>query len=257
MTLLEALILGIVQGLTEFLPVSSSAHLVMGEELFGANEPGVAFDVLVHSATLLAVLIYFRRRILELARERSWSYGGKIVIGTIPAGLVGVLFESAIERTFADMGLLVLTLVVTGALLLSLNAIPTERSEVEEPSWWQAWWIGCAQMVSILPGISRSGATIVTARWMGIAPAASAEFSFLLSVPAIAGAVVLQTGEMGTAMAAGEAIVYLVGWVAAFVSGMIAIMLVFRLLAGRGFSLFGGYCFAAAAAFGAWVWFRG
>lgn len=257
MTWVEALILGLVQGLTEFLPVSSSAHLVMGEELFGVNEPGVAFDVLVHGATLLAVLIYFRGRILELARERSWSYAGKIVVGTIPAGLVGVLFEAAIERTFADMGLLVLTLVVTGALLLSLNALPTERAEVEEPSWWQAWWIGCAQMVSILPGISRSGATIVTARWMGLAPAASAEFSFLLSVPAIAGALALQAGEMRTATAAGEGIMYLVGWVAAFVSGIVAIMLVFRLLAGRWFSLFGWYCIAAAAAFGAWVWFRG
>lgn len=257
MTWVEALILGLVQGLTEFLPVSSSAHLVMGEELFGVNEPGVAFDVLVHGATLLAVLIYFRGRILELARERSWSYAGKIVVGTIPAGLVGVLFEAAIERTFADMGLLVLTLVVTGALLLSLNALPTERAEVEEPSWWQAWWIGCAQMVSILPGISRSGATIVTARWMGLAPAASAEFSFLLSVPAIAGALALQAGEMRTATAAGEGIMYLVGWVAAFVSGIVAIMLVFRLLAGRWFSLFGWYCIAAAAAFGAWVWFHG
>ena len=100
----------------------------------------------------MAVLIYFRRRILELARERSWSYAGKIVIGTIPAGLVGVLFESAIERTFADMGLLVLTLVVTGALLLSLNAIPRERSRREQS--WAEWWIGCAADGSILPGIS-------------------------------------------------------------------------------------------------------
>jgi undecaprenyl-diphosphatase len=257
MTVFESIVLGIVQGLTEFLPVSSSAHLVMGEELLGANEPGVAFDVLVHGATLLAVLIYFRKRIVQLARERSWSYAGKILVGTIPAGFAGVLFESEIERTFADMGLLVSTLAVTGLLLLSLNAIPSERAEVEEPSWWQAWWIGCAQMVSILPGISRSGSTIVTARWMGIAPAASAEFSFLLSVPAIAGAVVLQAGEMRAATAAGEGIVYLAGWAAAFVSGIVAIMLVFRLLQGRGFSLFGWYCFAAAAVFGAWVWLRG
>ena len=257
MTLIEALILGLVQGLTEFLPVSSSAHLVMGEELLGANEPGIAFDVLVHGATLLAVLIYFRRRIVQLVRERSWSYAGKIVVGTIPAGVVGLLFESAIERTFAAPGLIVFTLIVTGALLLSLRALPEERHEIEEPSFLQAWWIGCAQMVAILPGISRSGSTIVAARWLGLAPAAAAEFSFLLGVPAVAGAIVLQAGEMRTAAGAGLGLVYTVGWVAALISGIVAIMLVFWLLARRGFAFFGLYCWAAAAAFGTWLWFRG
>ena len=256
MTAIQALILGIVQGLTEFLPVSSSAHLVMAEELLAANEPGIAFDVLVHGATLLAVLVYFRSRIVQLVREQSWSYAGKIVMGTIPAGVVGLLFESQLESTFADLGLLVVTLVATGLLLFSLEAIPEERSEVEEPTWWQSWWIGCAQMVSILPGISRSGATIVTARWLGVAPAPSAEFSFLLSIPAIAGAVILQLGEI-QAGGAGQGAAYLVGWIAAFLSGLVAILLVFRLLASGRFALFGWYCLAAAAAFGAWVWLRG
>jgi undecaprenyl-diphosphatase len=256
MTVVEAVILGIIQGLTEFLPVSSSAHLVMGEELLGLNEPGIAFDVLVHGATLLAVLIYFRSRIVELVRTRSWSYAAKILVGTIPAGLAGVLFETQLESTFADLWLLVVTLGVTGALLLSLDAIPADRPEAAEPSWWVAWWMGCAQMVSILPGISRSGATIVTARWLGLAPAPAAEFSFLLSVPAIAGAVVLQAGEIRTA-GVGDGAAFLAGWIAAFVSGIAALVLVFRSLAGRRFSLFGWYCIAAAAAFGAWVWFRG
>ena len=138
MSTLEALILGIVQGLTEFLPVSSSAHLVMGEELLGANEPGIAFDVLVHGATLLALLVYFRRRIVGLVRDRSWSYAGKIVLGTIPAGVVGLLFESQLESTFSDLTLLVVTLALTGILLLSLDAIPEDRVDVEEPSWWLA-----------------------------------------------------------------------------------------------------------------------
>jgi undecaprenyl-diphosphatase len=257
MTPIDALILGIVQGLTEFLPVSSSAHLVMGEELLGANEPGVAFDVLVHGATLLAVLLYFRRRIVELVRRRSWSYGGKIVVGTIPAGIVGVLFESAIERVFAAPAVVVFTLFVTGALLLSLRAIPADRHEVVEPSWWQAWWIGCAQMVAILPGISRSGSTIATARWLGLAPAPSAEFSFLLGVPAIAGAIVLQAGELKAGLATGSGTVYLLGWVTALVAGLVAIALVFRLLERRAFAHFGWYCWAAAAAFGTWLLLRG
>ena len=257
MNALEALLLGIVQGLTEFLPVSSSAHLVMVEELLGANEPGIAFDVLVHGATLLAVFVYFRRRIVQLALERSWSYAGKIVIGTIPAGVAGLSLESVIERAFAAPALIVFTLIVTGGLLMSLKALPDAREEVAEPSWWQAWWIGCAQMVAILPGISRSGSTIVAARWLGMAPAPAAEFSFLLGVPAVAGAIVLQAGEMRAATQAGQAIEYMVGWVAALVAGILAIMLVFRLLARRAFPLFGWYCWAAAIAFGAWLWLRG
>ncbi len=257
MTTLEALILGVVQGLTEFLPVSSSAHLVMGEELLGANEPGIAFDVLVHGATLLAVLVYFRRRILQLALDRSWSYAGKILVGTIPAGVAGLSLEPLIESAFAAPGLIVFTLFVTGAFLLSLKALPAGRVEVVEPSWWQAWWIGCAQMVAILPGISRSGSTIVAGRWLGMAPAASAEFSFLLGVPAVAGALVLQASEMRGATEAGQGLAYSVGWVAALVSGIVAIMLVFRLLARRAFPLFGWYCWAAALAFGAWLWLQG
>lgn len=257
MTALEALVLGIVQGLTEFLPVSSSAHLVMGEELLGANEPGIAFDVLVHGATLLAVFVYFRRRIVQLAVERSWSYVGKIVLGTVPAAIAGIGLESAIERAFAAPALIVFTLFVTGALLLSLKALPEERAEILEPSWWQAWWIGCAQMVAILPGISRSGSTIVAARWLGMAPAAAAEFSFLLGVPAVAGAIVLQAGEMRAATQAGQGTAYAVGWAGALVAGVLAIVLVFRLLARRAFPLFGWYCWVAALAFGAWLWLRG
>jgi len=254
MTWFQALVLGVVQGLTEFLPVSSSGHLVIADTLFGSNEPGVAFDAFVHGATLLAVLVYFRRRIVRIAVDRSWPYVAKIVVGTIPAGVVGVLFESAIERTFASPWLVVVTLVGTGGILLSLYALPEKRTEVEEPSYLQAWWIGCAQMVAILPGVSRSGSTIVAARWLGVAPGAAAEFSFLLGVPAIAGALVLQAGELRAEAAAGSGAVFVVGWVAALVSGVVAIALVFRLLARRSFRRFGWYCLALAAVFGGWLW---
>jgi undecaprenyl-diphosphatase len=253
---LDALILGIVQGLTEFLPISSSAHLVMGAEILGANEPGIAFDVLVHSATLLAVLVYFRKRIVQLVRDHSWAYAAKIVLGTIPAGVVGLLFESQLESTFDDLWLLVVTLAATGVMLMTLDAIPEGRSETDEPTWWQSWWIGCAQMVAILPAISRSGSTIVTARWLGLAPAPSAEFSFLLSIPALAGALVLQLGEIQAGLA-GQGLAYSLGWIAAFVSGIVAILIVFRLLARGRFSLFGWYCLVVAGAFGAWLWLRG
>lgn len=256
MTPVDALILGLVQGLTEFLPVSSSAHLVMGQEILGANEPGVAFDVLVHGGTLLAVLVYFRRRIAQLVGERSWSYAGKILVGTIPAGLVGFLFEAAIEQVFAAPVVVVFALLWTGALLLSLKAIPVDRREVAEPSVWQAWWIGCAQMTAILPGISRSGSTIAAARWLGLAPAPAAEFSFLLGIPAIAGAILLQAGELRAGFSGGSGGAYLLGWVAALVAGLVAIALVFRLLERRAFPNFGWYCWCVAAAFGTWLWLR-
>lgn len=254
MSFLEAIVLGIVQGLTEFLPVSSSGHLVIGDTLFGLDEPGVAFEAFLHGATLLAVLVYFRRRIVRIVTDRSWSYAGKLVVGTIPAGIVGVLFESTVERAFASPWLVVVTLLGTGAILFSLYALPERSTEVAEPSYLQAWWIGCAQMISILPGVSRSGSTIVTARWLGLAPGAAAEFSFLLGVPAIAGAVILQAGELGEAAAAGSTVVFLAGWAAALVAGLVAIALVFRLLVRQGFRLFGWYCWAVAAGFAAWLW---
>lgn len=254
----QGLVLGLLQGATEFLPVSSSGHLVIGETLFGLRESGVAFDALVHGATMLAIVAYFRGRIVELVRGRSPGYLGKLVLGTVPAVGIGLALRHAIETAFDTPEFVPPALAVTGTLLLSLYLVPRERwgpapPGGAEPSWAAAWWIGCAQAIAIFPGISRSGSTIVTGIWLGLRPAAAAEFSFLLGIPAITGAVVLEMSPMHLAVGLGQGGPYLIGAIVAFVSGLAAIYAVLRLLARREFRWFGFYCWGVAIAFALWL----
>jgi undecaprenyl-diphosphatase len=276
MMLWEGFLLGLIQGLTEFLPVSSSGHLVIGQTLFGLRDL-LAFDIFVHGATMLAIVVYFRRQVLGLLGGRSPSYVGKLALGTVPAVIVGLSFREAIRWAFDSPALVVGTLGVTGAALLSLGFVPRSRRQSQEtaqpagapspaanpapagsaePSWVAAWWIGCAQAFAILPGISRSGSTIVAGIWLGLAPAAAAEFSFLLGIPAIAGAIVLQAWVVGWGSGSWLSPPFVAGAVAAFLSGLMAIFLVFRLLSRGEFRWFGLYCWVAAAAFGLWLWAR-
>lgn len=265
MTVWEGLVLGLVQGLTEFLPVSSDGHLVIGQTLFGLKND-LTFDVVVHGATLIAILIYFRRRLVELVSTLDYPYMGKLALGTLPVAVVGVVFYDAIQSVFDTPLMTAVFLTVTGTLLLSLylrreeDVGPNEpgawSAGLSEPTWTAALLIGCAQAAAILPGWSRSGSTIVTGIWLGLAPAAAAEFSFLLGIPAIAGAIVVEGGRVPAALQAGQGAELALGAVAAFVSGLFTIRLVFRLLERRGFRRFGFYCWAVALAFGAYVLFR-
>lgn len=253
MTLGEAIILGVVQGLSEFLPVSSSAHLVLVEHWLGITSADLVFEVAVHAGTLLAVIWFFRSRLLEYAqtaigrgdasrttatrREILW-----LVIGTIPAVVVGLEFKDEIEATFSDPFQTAIQLLLTGVLLLSLRFRKPGDKEVGPSS---SWWIGVAQAISILPGISRSGATICTGLWMGIRPAVAAEFSFLLSIPAVGGAIVLMlpdawgSGKLGMP--------HLVGALVAALTGYVALRLVFAFLRSGRFALFGVYCIIIGA----------
>jgi undecaprenyl-diphosphatase len=255
----NAVLLGIVQGLTEFLPISSDGHLTMARAILGLA-PDLPFEVLVHGATLIAILVYFRRRIVELARGRSPRYVAKLALTVVPAVVVALTLREWIDAAFATPAIVVVTLAVTGTALLSLYLLPAERWAAghahAEPSWATAWWMGCAQALAILPGISRSGSTIVVGMWLGLAPAAAAEFSFLMGIPAIAGALVLEGAALEAAASNGAAASYAVGAIAAFATGLLAIHLVFRLLASQEFRWFGFYCWGAALAFGAWLWLR-
>jgi undecaprenyl-diphosphatase len=269
MTLWEGIVLGLIQGLTEFLPVSSSGHLVIGQTFFDLQGL-LAFDVFVHGATMLAIVVYFRRRLRDLLAGRSPAYVGKLALGTVPASIVGLGFREAIQRAFDSPILVVATLAVTGTALLSLGFAPSARREGPGssprggtatppagnagPTWAAAWWIGCAQAVAILPGISRSGSTIVTGIWLGLAPAAAAEFSFLLGIPAIAGAMVLELLIRGDVSGPWLSAPFVAGGMMAFLTGLVTIFLVFRLLDRGEFRWFGLYCWAAAAAFGLWLW---
>jgi undecaprenyl-diphosphatase len=261
MSALEALWLGIVQGLTEFLPVSSSGHLVMFETLLGVEgEGGLLFEVAVHVATLAAIVIFYRRRILELVvgavrgRGDAWRYGAKLALGTLPAVAVGLGGRELIEAQFSSPPATGICLLITGAILWTTrSSLPRARSD--EPGWGAAFAIGLAQAVAILPGISRSGATVAAALALGVKPEKAAEFSFLLGIVAIAGAAVLVLPGLGGATP--ELLASLLGGgIAALVSGLVAIWLFIRLLRSQVFYRFSYYTWGAGALFLAWLALR-
>jgi len=253
MTLWEALLLGIVQGATEFLPVSSSGHLVMAETVLGVNESGVIFEVAVHVATLVSILLVYRTRVLDLAKgalggdRTALRYIGLLVVATIPAAVIGVLWKDAIEALFETPAAPAIALLVTGAFLWSSRwALGKATGNI--PGWGAALLIGFAQAVALVPGISRSGATVVAALWLGIEAREAAAFSFLMAVPAIGGAAVLQIPDL-TGGAPIDWGVLAVGGVTAGVVGVLAIRTFVAMLAKRSFPLFAPYCWAVAVAF--------
>jgi len=255
-TAIEAAVLGLIQGLTEFLPVSSSGHLVIGQTLFGLAGSQLAFDVLVHGATLLAVLVYFRGRLIDLVKPAGWTYVLKLALATVPVVIVAPVVYPWVRVAFTEPALVAGFLAVTGALLLSLYLRREDDrpgSSVLEPGWWTALVIGVFQTCALLPGISRSGTTIVAGIWLGLAPRAAAEFSFLLAIPAILGAIIYESKSLRTAAASGMADTFAIGSVVAFVSAIAAIGLVFRLVDRRRFRWLGFYCLVAAGIFGAWL----
>lgn len=243
----EALVLGIVQGLTEFLPVSSSGHLVLGQALFGIELPGVVFEVNVHVATLCAVCWVYRGRLAALVRgvcsgdRRSIGDVGLLATATLPAAAVGVGLRSALEPTFERPVLAASMLLVTGAFVWSIRRL-SRRSTRARPTTGGALAIGLAQACAILPGISRSGSTVAAATAAGVEPRRAAEFSFLLSIPAIGGAAVLQAPNLGEAGLTVGMLPLGLAFAASALSGVLAIRIFLRMLERRVFHRFAWYC---------------
>jgi len=253
MTLWESFLLGLVQGATEFLPVSSSGHLVIGETLLGIRESGVLFEVAVHVATLASILVVYRTRVGDLfmgAVRRdpaSLRYVGLLVVATLPAAFVGLLWEDQVEALFESPVAVGVALLVTGTFLWSSrSALDGAKGPI--PGWGAALLIGLAQASALVPGISRSGATVVMALWLGIEAREAAAFSFLMAIPAIAGAAVLQIPDL--AGAGGPTWnELLVGGIVAALTGVLAIRTFVAMLARRSFYLFAPYCWLAGALF--------
>lgn len=254
----EALILGIVQGATEFLPVSSSGHLVMSQELLGVHVEGVFFEVAVHVATLLSIMLVYRERLAGLARgvvERdrgAGEYIGLLVAATIPAAVVGLAFEDRLERLFDTPVVPAVAFLFTGLLLWSSRR-PLARDPRGVPTLRIAVLMGLAQCLALVPGVSRSGSTVVTALWLGVAPAEAAAFSFLMAIPAIGGAAVLQVPDLMAAPPAIGATPLAVGGVAAAVTGVLAIRTFVRMLRNRSFHHFAVYLWIVGIAFLGWL----
>lgn len=250
MNYFDTIILGILQGLTEFLPVSSSGHLVIAEAILGVKMPGVSVEVMLHLGTLLSVLVFFRARIFRLVQS-LWT-GSMVaerkiilflIIGTIPAGIVGVLLKDFFESAFSNPALTSSMLFVTGAVLLLTQFIHPGRKPLTALT---ALIIGVGQSLAILPGISRSGSTIAVGMLAGVEPAEAAEFSFLLAIPAIGGAVVLQARELA-AMDSAMLAPILVGTLFSFLTGLVAVYAVLATIRKGRFAWFAYYCFVAGA----------
>ena len=250
MTWLEALILGLVQGLTEFLPVSSSGHIELGKAILGTESAdNLMFSVIVHTATMLSIIVVFRKDIWHIIMQAlrfEWNPETRfitlILISMIPTGLVGLLFESQIEQFFDGKIMFVgFMLLLTALILYSTRLVKKNNKEV---SYLKALIIGLAQTVAVLPGISRSGATIGTALLMGVDHNAATHFSFLMVLPPIAGATLIKMKDLIETQAelSQEILPLSVGFVAAFISGIIACSWMISLVRKGNISYFSIYC---------------
>ncbi len=255
----KAIILGIVQGLSEFLPISSSGHLVLFSMILDFQESGLAFDVFVHFGTLIAVMIAFRKDIWEMLRwlpqvpgfltngmkveseaDEYKAMSFFIVVGTIPAAVIGLLFEDYIEQLFTSPVIVLFALLMTALLMFSARYTEENKKFM---SLAHAIMIGFAQAFAIMPGISRSGSTIVLALWLGIRREIAAKFSFLLSVPIILGASILKFKELMEAPPPSSEIMNLVlGTITAAVSGYLAIIWMLNIIKRQKLEWFGLYC---------------
>jgi len=202
MNIIEAIILGIAQGLTEFLPVSSSGHLVLLQKIFNINLPSLFFDTMLHAGTLLAVFVVLWKDIWELLKRPIQKLTGFLIIATIPAVIAALLFNDTIEEIFKSANILGWCFLITTVLLVTSELLSRKAKNdgsiksSEKMNWFDACFIGIMQAVAILPGISRSGATISGALFRKLDRDFAARFSFLLSIPAILGALVLQTKDL-------------------------------------------------------------
>jgi undecaprenyl-diphosphatase len=250
LTVLQAFILGLAQGVTEFLPVSSSAHLVLVPEFFNIPAPTVAFDVLLHVATLVAVVGYFMRDVIKIvvalflpkrmgkAEVRYWRrLFFWLVIGSIPAAVIGAALSGFFEDLFASTAAVGVFLVVTSMLLwgADFNTGRAEKRKREGASLGQmrpldAVIVGCYQALAIAPGLSRSGSTIAAGVFLGFSRETAARFAFLLSIPAILGAFLFKLNDLGGNSGGPGGVALLVGFLAAAVSGFFALRFMMRFL---------------------------
>ncbi len=246
--MLDAIFWGLIQGLTEFLPVSSSGHLVLIPALFDRPGPDLATNAMLHLGTLGAVLVYYRSDVARMARfdRPARRLITLILIGTVPAVLLGLLFEDKVEELVSEPGKVAFMLIVTGVVLLATTQLRLGDKRSQDIGPVDGFLIGLAQALALIPGISRSGMTISSGLARGMERREAARFAFLLGIPVIAGAGLLQIVDV---VRAGESIpsTVWVGVVVAGLSGYAAIAILLRLLARVGLAPFGFYCIAFGA----------
>lgn len=245
MSYLDAVILGLIQGLTEFLPVSSSGHLVLAKHILKTTIPGVSYELIVHMGTLMSVIIYFRRRIIGLlmsifnpSRMDDRKMLSYLVLGTVPAVIVGPLFRDFIKSSFHSPIVTSIFLMITGAVLLLTTFAPRKEKKI---GWLNAIIVGIGQALAIFPGISRSGTSISFGLFAGVKPIAAAEFSFLLSIPVIIGAIIFESEDLMRIETEllGQ---YFTGAIISFLSGLLTVYILLDIVRKGKFKYFGIYC---------------
>ncbi|HZK25440.1 MAG TPA: undecaprenyl-diphosphatase UppP [Oscillospiraceae bacterium] len=247
---IEAIILGVIQGLTEFLPVSSSGHLVIFQDILGVQEAGITFEVMLHFGTLLSVIWVFGGDILRLAtsfrhEKQERNFVIMLLFGIIPTGIMGVLLKDLFER-FYNLPILVgIMLLITGVILFTLSRLAPGRKNELTMTKKDALLISVAQGIAIIPGISRSGSTITSALWLGLDQETAVRFSFLVSIPVILGATLLELKDLFEIGFAGFNNNMIIGTAASFFAGIFAIRIFVNILQKGKFHYFAYYCWFA------------
>lgn len=249
---LEAIILGLIQGLTEFIPISSSGHLVIAQYFMGGAGDHLFLEF-INIGTMLALLVFFRKKIwqilIDIFKNRNYRLARNILITALPAGIVGFLLAGFIEETpfFTSAVVVVFTLAIVGVLMIFLEKLPklSPLKDGEKLPWWRALIIGGAQVLALIPGTSRSGSTIIAGRFMGLSPAEAAEYSFLASLPIMAG-VTLKVLLTDTDYLLSHFGTLFVSNLAAFLSGLFAVGFLMRYLSKHSLAVFGYYRLALA-----------
>ena len=262
MSILQAIVLGIVQGVTEFLPISSTGHLRIVPAFLGWDDPGAAFTAVTQLGTMAAVLLYFREDLLRIARawlrslrdrsarsELDARLGWYIVLGTIPIGIFGVLFKDRIETGARDLYLIGVALIVLGLVLLLAEKVGKRDRSMEQIETKDGFVVGMAQALALIPGVSRSGATITAGLFLGLDRSSAARFSFLLSIPAVVLSGLLELGSILSGEEGQDtgATALIVATVFAFLSGYAAIALLLRYLSNHTMVIFVVYRVALGA----------
>jgi undecaprenyl-diphosphatase len=246
----QAIVLGAVQGLAEFLPISSSAHLILVPWLLKWEDPGLAFDVALHLGTLLALLMYYRDEWIAMARSVAGGQSAErrllqlLIVASVPGAIIGLAFEKQAETTFRSPLLIAIAMAVLAVLLWLFDKLSPQKRTMGEMTYWDALVIGFSQALAIIPGVSRSGATITMARAVGVERGDSANFSFLMATPIIAGAGLVEARKLiheGLDWSVG------LGFISAAVFGLIAIAFLIRYVRTRNYVAFAVYRLLVAA----------
>lgn len=249
----QAIFLGIVQGITEFLPISSSGHLVILQKILGFKEPPIAFDALVHFGTVIALLIFFRKEIKKIfinltkeIREKKKGEGLSLlfflILGTVPIVILGIFLKDKIEEIFNSLFLVGISFLITSLMLFLTSIIKKKQKSIKQITLKDALFIGIFQAIAILPGVSRSGSTISAGLFRGVKKEDAFNFSFYLGIIAIFGATILQTPKLFN-FTETEILSSVLGFISALIFGFIALKILKPIVIKGKFHYFGIYCF--------------